>query len=271
MKLFEDNSLKHLLFHLAAILSIAILAVLAFFYLYLPGTTNHGETITVPDLIGMPIDELETILTEPNLRYEVSDSSYSEDFQPLAILKQYPVAGAKVKENRKIFISINSLVPPTVPMPHLIDVPLQNAKNVLKGIGLKLGNITYVPDLGHNLVLRQYYFDEEIDEGKRIPKGSSIDLAVGNGTGNSNISAYNYIGMDYEEARFLILGQNLKIGEVHYEGDSTFTKFKIMDQSPREGDPINIGDEVELWLSPVEDSETDSDDDANVSTGENTI
>ena len=36
-----------------------IAITLVFFYIYLPATTNHGESITVPDLEGIPVDELQ--------------------------------------------------------------------------------------------------------------------------------------------------------------------------------------------------------------------
>ena len=144
MKLFPDT-LKGFLIHLLIVLALAIGGTLVFFYVYLPYTTNHGETITVPDLYGMKLDEMEDFLTKRDLRYEINDSTYSDEHDPLTILKQYPKAGSKVKENRKVFISVNRLTPPTVPMPKLIERSLRNAEAVLKSNELKLGKITYVP------------------------------------------------------------------------------------------------------------------------------
>lgn len=118
---FTANTVGGLLFNLLVAAGIIVLLALLYFYAYLPAITNHGETITVPSIEGMHINELEDFLVKRNLRYEVSDSSYSDQYPPLTVLKQYPHAGSKVKENRKIYISVNRINPPTVPMPNLVD------------------------------------------------------------------------------------------------------------------------------------------------------
>ena len=120
-----------ILINLAAVLILALALVLAFFFIYLPSTTNHGETITVPDLKGMNYNQLDNFLTSRNLRYEVTDSSFSGEFPPLAVLRQEPRAGSKVKENRKIYLWLNAENPPEVKMPRLIDGSVKNAQMVL--------------------------------------------------------------------------------------------------------------------------------------------
>ena len=85
---------------------IIILIILFVFYFYLPVTTHHGESITVPNIIGLVYDDLDEFLTDRNFRFEVNeDSGYNSSFPPLAVLKQYPEPGQKVKENRKIFLT----------------------------------------------------------------------------------------------------------------------------------------------------------------------
>lgn len=39
--------------------TVAFLLVILFFYVYLPIVTRHGETITVPDLEGMQLAQVE--------------------------------------------------------------------------------------------------------------------------------------------------------------------------------------------------------------------
>ncbi|HNI15217.1 MAG TPA: PASTA domain-containing protein, partial [Cyclobacteriaceae bacterium] len=116
---------------LLAVGSLFIIMIL-YFYVYLPQVTNHGETITVPNVVGMNYSELEDFLGNLDLRYEVGDSTYSGNYPPLTVLKQYPPAGAKVKENRMIDITLNQLMPPNVPVPNLIDGSLIDADAVLR-------------------------------------------------------------------------------------------------------------------------------------------
>src|SRR6188768_1514474 len=110
-KKFKSNTLGGLLLNLLAAVGILIVIAILYFYAYLPAITNHNDTITVPNIEGMQISELEDMLVRRNLRFEVNDSSYSADYPPLTVLKQYPAAGSKVKEGRNIFISVNRVKP----------------------------------------------------------------------------------------------------------------------------------------------------------------
>ena len=104
-------------------MGIGVLLILFFFYVYLPTTTNHGESITVPDLEGVNVEDLDRFLLERDLRFEVlEDSGFSTDYPPHTVLKQFPLPNSKVKENRKIYITLNSTNPPEVRMPDLVDV-----------------------------------------------------------------------------------------------------------------------------------------------------
>ena len=56
--------MKKIGIHLGIMLVIAFGLILVFFYNFLPSYTNHGETITVPDLRGMAFSELEDFLSD---------------------------------------------------------------------------------------------------------------------------------------------------------------------------------------------------------------
>ena len=91
------------------------------FYIYFPFITNHGDTITVPNLIGMELNEIDEFLSDRDLRYEIlDDSSYSSEYPAYTILQQNPSENEKVKENRKIYLTLNSSIPPKIKMPKII-------------------------------------------------------------------------------------------------------------------------------------------------------
>src|SRR5436190_20187116 len=104
IRFLRSNTLGSLLANIGIALGILFLIGVGYFYVYLPSATNHGESITVPDLTGMKLEELNTFLGEHELRFEVDDSTYSEDYPPLTVLRQFPRAGSTVKENRMIYI-----------------------------------------------------------------------------------------------------------------------------------------------------------------------
>lgn len=258
-KKLKTNTLAGVFLHLFLALGVLLLLALLYFYVYLPKSTNHGESITVPDIEGKNISELDVVLGKRLLRYEVNDSSYSADYPPLTVLKQYPQAGAKVKEGRKIYVSINRIQPPSVPVPNLIDGSVVNADAVLRSNQLKRGHIELVPG-PFNVVKEMRYKGTKIEPSTRVPKGSVIDLVVMDG-GSSEEPTPNVIGYSYEDAKFTILGSNLTIGNVRLQEDTTGLNAVVLKQKPQAGKNIKVGDAVDLWIgrpgSIVEDEETE--------------
>ncbi|WP_017732550.1 PASTA domain-containing protein [Nafulsella turpanensis] len=245
---YRINSFKDVLIHLAVISILALVIGYVFFDVYLPKTTNHGETITVPNLQGIAFNQLDEYLSERNLRYEVNDSTFSTEYPPLTVMKQHPKPGAQVKENRKIFLALNAKNPPKVKMPKLIDSSVKNAQLVLQSYGLELGEIRYKPDPFANAVLEQHYKGKPIEEGTQVPKGAQIDLVVGDGKGEQTFETPNLLGMDLEEAEFVAVGTGLKIGEIHYEKAPDKTPNTILRQIPPAGARSRIGEVVDLWV-----------------------
>lgn len=245
---YNQDNLGGVLINFFIAFAIMMTLVVIYFYLYLPSTTNHGETITVPDIEGATIEELEEKLIQKDLTYVIDDSSYSPDFKPLTVLKQYPKAGSKVKEGRKIYISINSLTPPSVPVPNLIDASVLNAEVVLKSNELKRGKIVLVRG-PFNIVKEMKFKGESIRAGDRVPKGSVIDLVVMDG-GLNAIGIENWVGQPLDEVLATIKGQDLNIGDITIwpEGTSDTTGFVVIKQKPAAGEKVKVGDNVNLWI-----------------------
>lgn len=254
---FKSNTLGGLLLHIGLAATMLILLCVLYFYAYLPHVTNHGESITVPSVEGLPINKVEAFLKSHDLRYEVNDSSYSADYPPLTVLKQYPAAGAKVKENRKIFVSVNRKNPPTVKMPDLIDGSLTNAEAVLRGSELKRGKIRLVRGPFLNVVKEMQVEGNKVVPGVLVPKGTMVDLVVMDG-GSNKLPAPNVLGFTYEDAKVNILGSNLNIGEVNLVGDTA--GGVILKQKPTPGEVIMVGDVVDVWIGK-EGAEVPEDDD----------
>lgn len=239
-----------LLIHLSIMAGIALILIMLLFNVYLPSTTNHGESITVPDVVGFSTEDLDEFLLKRNLRYEISDSIYSNQYPPLTVLQQFPKPGAKVKENRKIYISINREEPPKISMPDLTIGSLKNAEAVLESFELKRGQIIYEPDLALNRVLEQHYQGKPVEPGTKLPKGSVIDLVVGDGLGKSNFIIDNFVGMPLDEAKTGIAGQNLRVGTIINENEASEENGIVMRQFPEAGEKVRIGQTVDLWITP---------------------
>lgn len=246
------DSLKKISIHLAIITGVVIVFSLIFLNVFLPSYTNHGQTVTVPDLEGFEYAELESYLSSRDLHLEVSsDSGFIADSKPLSVIKQTPKPGSKVKQGRKIYVSLNAENAPLIKIPNLVNSQLKNAQEILANIGLVRGEIVYVPDIGLNVVLEQKYRGRNIPEGFEIAKGSQIDLVVGDGLGNQNLEVPRLVGMDEIDAEFLIIGSGLRIGRINYVWTDTIPKGVILQQMPPFGAEVKTGEAIDLWISEI--------------------
>ena len=175
--------LKSKVFLKQLVLAIVAIVVLAFIMLkWLNISTNHGEFETVPDLKGKSIEVAKIELNENNLAMEILDSSnFNPDYPKFSVIEQDPVAGKQVKENRKIYLTLNPSGYRKVMVPELEERTLRQAKPTLEALGFEVGNLKYVDNIAIDVVLKMTHNGEEIKAGDMLPKTSKIDLVLGNG------------------------------------------------------------------------------------------
>ena len=165
---------------LAALLT----AVLVFLALqWLKQSTHHGEFVEVPDLSRMTVTQMRDVLHESDLRFEVVDSAnYNPDYPRFSIIEQDPPAGNQVKQNRKIYVTVNPSGYKKVTVPDIIQVTRRNATAMLRAVGLEVDEVTYIDELGKDMVYRIRYQGKYVNPGDKLPKTSRIELVCGNGT-----------------------------------------------------------------------------------------
>ncbi len=272
----KGSSIKTLLIHLGLIVIIIFALHLLFFFVYLPNTTNKDETITVPNLEGMQLEEMEEFLGMRQLKFEVTDSGYASKYPPLSVLKQYPLEGAQVKEGRKIYLTVQAKQPKSVKMPKLTTYSLKNAELELKSYGLKRGEIKYVPYQFNNVVIKQLYKGKPVNPGDKILIGSSIDLVVGDGLGNRIIATPNLLGLELDEADVALKGSGLDIGIVIIEiidenkmvdlvgmmeekgldVESATSSGHIFKQRPDPEKEVHLGEQIDLWVVSLNEADS---------------
>ncbi|MEP2278394.1 PASTA domain-containing protein [Maribacter sp.] len=178
------NFLKSKTFFIQLGLAVLVLIIVIFVTLrYLNSTTNHGKFVEVPDFSKKSVMDMRKSIEEAGLRYEVLDSAnYNPDYPRFSIIEQNPSAGSKVKENRKIYFTVNPSGYKKVTVPKIIQVTKRNASSMLKAVGLDVQRVTYVDELGKDMVYRIKYKGKDIKPGDRLPKTSKIELVCGNGS-----------------------------------------------------------------------------------------
>jgi beta-lactam-binding protein with PASTA domain len=187
---FEKNTFMSLRKYLSSrafftqvFLAALIIAVLGYLFMHwLTFTTDHGHEITVPDLSKLTEEQVEEKLDELDLDYVLLDSvDYRNDYPKYSVVQQDPLPGAKVKEGRKVYIKINSSGFSSVKVPDLIEKTYREAVPTLKALGLEEGTITYIPNLGKDMVLEMRMNGRNIKPGDKVMKSSKIDLVLGDG------------------------------------------------------------------------------------------
>lgn len=239
-------------FRYNAIAAVVLLIVLfLFLQQWLGGFTRHGESIAVPDLVGLKMEKMERLLKESGLEYEIVDSLFESGKSPGTVIDQDPAAKSLVKKGRTIYLTVNAGKPPKVKMPNLLDVSFRQAEAILESFGLKVGHVTYEPDLAKNAVLKQLFRGAPVQPGKDLYKGSAIDLVLGDGLGTSEVPVPDLTGLTKAEAVLVLQGASLVIGNVTYDpGVRDTVNAKIYLQNPEASDNsfLNTGAAVDLYL-----------------------
>ncbi|MEL6811657.1 MAG: PASTA domain-containing protein [Bacteroidota bacterium] len=172
-------------------LAVGVLIVLSFILLWwLKLTTNHGQQIEVPDLAKMNLVQAEEALEELDLRYEILDTTnYNPDFPYKTVIEQIPEAGKFVKEDRKIYISLNRSGYPMIPVPPVVGKTKRQAEPTLQAVGFEIGKVSYRRYIAKDEVLELRYKGKKINAGDKLQKTSVIDLVLGDGKGGLNSEA----------------------------------------------------------------------------------
>jgi len=221
------------------LLIMGICVILYFlFFASLGWITGHGDERKVPELVGKPLNAVISALEQDGFDVDI-DSTYDPEAKPLTIMDQQPESGMTVKTGRTIFLIVNKQAPPQTPMPNLVNLSYRSAEMLLKSNKLIMGDTTYKPDIASGSVLAQIYNGKDIPPGTMIPQGSKIDLVIGDGLGNKQISVPDLIGMSYPEALAMLSGSNLQYTVVFDGSISDTTTAVIYMQQPEAFNELN--------------------------------
>ncbi len=217
--------------------------------------TRHNQDLTVPDFAGLTLIEAIHTAYQRDLRIEVFDSVFLADFEKGTVVEQHPRAGFKVKKNRKVFLTMNAINPEKVALPDLVDLTFRQAGAKLESFGLKVGRISYEPNMGINIVLAQRINGREVSPGDSVTKGARIDLVLGKGLSDEQAAIPNLVGLNLEEAKIMASERFLSVGAAVH--DQTILtpddelRALIFKQKPEPGSNMTLpmGSAIDVWIS----------------------
>lgn len=246
------NSAKSIL---KIVLNSIIIAALSYglyyfvFNIWLASYTNHGESVEVPDLSSMTIQQATQTLDELGLTYEVDSVNFDPKKKPYSIIDFFPNSLSKVKEGRRIFIKANPKTYRPVELPDLIGKSKRLALTQLDISGLRVGNIIYEPDLAKDAVLKIVYNGQIVKPGTVLPRFAIVDLVLGRGM-LTGVSTPNLVGLDLESAKTMIKENFFELGQIKFIGNSKDTiGARVVYQFPFNNEPYDQGQPIDIWLS----------------------
>lgn len=226
------------------------------FFQLLDWITQHGKYVTIPDVKGKSIEDARKLLEAQGFEVEVQDSVYIDTLPKLSIIKQAPLPNELVKVNRTVYLTVNRMQAPLVPVPNFVGQTFRSVEMQLRTLGFKLGDTTFKPDFAVGSVLEQLYNGITIRPGTTIPMGSRIDLVLGGGVQSNEINVPILLGMTFQEAKALLDSNGLLVGAVVVDGQvgDSLNAFVIKQNPPvrnEEGAPIRIrgGQLMDIWIS----------------------
>lgn len=245
---------KRFLLHIGAALGLVVVVLITTF-ISLSIYTHHGESYATPDFSGLTEVQFIDLVQQKNLRYKIIDSTHITDATPGVVMEQTPKPGDHVKENRTIFFTINAYSAEQVPMPHLVDFSLRNAQVTLESYGIKVRQLIYIPSEYAQLVLGQHYQGKPIKPGTMIPKGSHVDLLVGQGLSDEKTQVPNLLGLTLEEARALVQSHSLNIAAIIYDDSIPSQRDSLRAfvwrqlPEPQMDNKLRLGSSLDIWIT----------------------
>jgi beta-lactam-binding protein with PASTA domain len=217
--------------------------------------THHGESYPVPDFTGLNQDDAMGMAKSQHVKAEIVDSVYLNDAMPGTIVDQIPEPGFKVKENRTVFLTVNSRMPEQVTIPKLTDISFRQAQVLVENSGLKIGQIIYQPSEYNNLVLKVMIDSLGIQPGIKVAKGTGVDLVIGRTEGNIATPLPELTGLTAEEAQNTLINAMLNPGVLIYDQsvyskeDSINARVWRQRPTPETTATVNLGSSVDIWLT----------------------
>lgn len=242
-------------FWINAILALVLLVITGWIaMLSLKVVTKWGQSEIVPNVMNKNVDEAIEKIEHLGFEYEIKDSVYRKDIPSGTVVDVQPAPGLDIKSGRTIFLVISSKKTPLVEMPGLVGrSSLRFAKLELETRGLNIGSLSYIPSTEKDAVLSQRIGNTEVSPGTMIPKGTTINLTLGDGLSGVIIDPPFLIGKTKNQILEL-----LKVNGIHanFYFDKTVkdtanaVAYKQYPAAHLE-EKLNVGETMDVFLAPT--------------------
>lgn len=222
-----------------------LLAGFAFGMFMAYGRFWSSEEVIVPDVTGMTVAEAQAKLKAAGLKVNVAGYGYSIKIPPNHVMNQTPEAGASVKKDRTINLTVSKGTEAVV-VPDLRGLQLRDAEVQLKNAGLLLGKVEeqYTSDVPQGAVVSQ-----NPRAPNQVNKGTTVDLIVSKGVAPRKFVLPDFRGSSLSSVKTQAEGLKLKVGNVVEAPSDQFPAGVVIGQSPEPGAQVEEGGTINFTVS----------------------
>jgi serine/threonine-protein kinase len=221
----------------------ALLFTFGLFYLSSLFGSGSDNNLTVPELVGLTLDEARDELEQLELQYRV-EFRFDSEAEANRVISQNPAAGMTVRPSFPVELIV-STIEDAVEVPDVVYKSLDDARFTLEDEGFVVGEESYVfSDLPKDTIIRQ-----DPRAGSPLQEGGTVNLIISEGPEVEMVIMPNVVGVALESARTTLDGLNLTIGEVREDFSNEYVENIIISQSVPSGREVAENTSIILTVS----------------------
>jgi eukaryotic-like serine/threonine-protein kinase len=218
-----------------ALAAIGLLAYGAFTML----SPQDPPLLQVPGVVGNPQKTAEDRLTRAG--FKVRATTDDNDQVPEGnVISQQPGANARLARGGVVTITV-STGPTSVTVPDLKGKSVEDARSLLAGLGLDLGDLEDVddPTTKDGIII-----DSNPGNGTAVAPGTKVNVRVGTG----KVVVPNVVGKSQSEAQSLLADASLEV-ETEFRPTADVPEGQVLDQTPKGGEAADQGATVKIVVA----------------------
>lgn len=205
----------------------------------LGNTSGASDEMTMPNIIGMTLDDVKE--KYPDLNLDI-DRQYSTDYPENEVMDQKTPAGRTIKKSTIVNIVISN-GPQKVEVDDYANLSAQDAQIKLEKKGLK-PKLVYVND---DEVAKDIVIKTEPAAHSEVSQGTVVKVYVSNGKLVKAVNVPKFVGMTIEKARKEAEDKNLKLKEVSGSSNE-YKEGEVIKQSIDANSVVNEETEIEVTV-----------------------
>ena len=222
------------------VMIIALLSGIAFGSGLLSGGGTTSNKVTVPNIVGMTLDNAKKELEKLGLNIKVTETVESDE-EENTILEMNPTGNTEAKKGDTIEVKISGGVA-KIKVPDLRDYEINYIKDLLTQKGLEW-NITeqYSENIKSGYLISQYP-----ERDTEVTKGTTIELTISKGPEVKLVSVSNYLGQNVDSVKSDLEALGLIVILEEQKTDRESEDGVVLKQSIKSGAKVSEGVEITL-------------------------